>query len=203
MATLKSSDEPHFTSEPDNPINYKFHVPIVIILVTIQFFIVDIYSHFYLKYNYEKCLSSNVPGSTLFKKGEYRPVDRRVAPTDFQFVVVNKDNSATYETYYTSRGEKEVLEYLNNRFKSSFIEEDGDLYFMFLPFCGFALFILFGLCQGWRTLGSDKYFYWYSRNPLTARFRARPDLNRFETILLIYAVPLCLSPIICHVLGHG
>jgi hypothetical protein len=117
--------------------SYKFHFLIVMILLTIQFFSLDIYGHFHLKHIINKNAAPNPDGDLLYRKGEYVPLAVEEAPPAYELVLVKQRGTLLEEIYYTKKGASKVVHYWDGKWKSTRDDSFGDLLiFAFFPFCG-------------------------------------------------------------------
>lgn len=171
--------------------DYKKHLPVIVFLLTVQFFIADIYAFFYLRHAYKECLSLYEPGSSFYMKGDYSPRAEKESPPEYKFVTVEEKNDNISETYYTVSGEKIVVKYSGEgEWKSTSYVETGSNYFLFLPLCGFSLFILAIIKKAVRT---GSFFSWQ-----LSQYRN----DTVETLCLLYGVPLFSSWILFGLIGR-
>jgi len=173
------------------PIDYKFHATIVAILLLIQFFILDIYGFFYLRHVINKNSVANSSIGTLYRKGEYVPVDSHEVPPDYKVVLVKRKGELIEEIYYAAKGQERIIDFLNGKWQRS---SDGNIgaliVFLFLPLCGFILFSSAILRKAART---GTFFTWQL---------AKYPYDRFERICFIYGIPLHVSAIVFGLLGR-
>lgn len=170
--------------------NYRLHLPILLVISIIQIFITDIYSYFYLKNAYQKYLTSTTPNSTLYIEGAYSPIRPKEAPNCYKFVYVTKQNNLTKEIYFTCKGEKIIQHYKNGKLKSSEIAEDGDNYFLFLPLCGVFSWLFVCVKFSFRT---GSFFTWQ---------QIKYNLDKTEKLLVIYSIVIFLSMILSMLLEN-
>ncbi len=96
--------------------NYRIHIPIICLLLILQFFVTDIFGLVYLPMM-EGQLKKNHNG-VLYRSNEYTPLTSE-GPKNFKFVYVIKSGGLTNETYYSKEGNRTTVNLINGKWQSS------------------------------------------------------------------------------------
>ncbi len=172
--------------------SYKFHFLIIMILMTIQFFSLDIYGHFHLKHVISENSAPNPYGDVLYRKGEYVPLAVEEAPQAYELVFVKHRETLLEEVYYTKKGGSEVVHYWDGKWKSTRDNSFGDLLiFAFFPFCGV---IASFAAMAHKMSRTGVIYEWQLM---------RLPYDRFEIICYFYGFSLILSTIVFGSLGKA
>jgi hypothetical protein len=166
--------------------NYKFHLPFIILLLTLQFFTVDIFSYCFLS-TVEKRLAEKRTG-TLYKNHEYQGVSSE-SPKEYDLAYVERFSSNIIETYYSKNGTKTSVTYDSGKWRSTNIEFMASKAYMLLPMIGF---VMIGVAQLSNMIRTGNIWSWQ-----------KTTHNTFEKILLIYGIPVFVASIVFGWFGKG
>ncbi len=174
--------------------NYKFHILMIIMLLSIQYVSPDLYAFFYLRHVINKNSAPNPNGDILYKKGEYAPIDVDEAPRDYKLVLVKQRGRLLEEIYYTGKGESIAVNFLDGKS----IGTGGDIgnlgataVFAIFPVCGVILIISAVLHRRYRSEVID------TLQLMQIQF------DRTEKICLCYGIPLLVATIVFGSLGKA
>lgn len=190
-------EEVRRNSQVGRPIRYKIHIPIICIILVLQFFVMDMVAFLYLKIIENRVDRVQPTDLQFFKEGEYIPIYERNPMekaswrksledlSDYKFVLVREHESKVEEIYYTKNGFKKKLVYDGDRIKSSHRVTDypGDV-FLALPFIGVLLFIY--TCIHFRLRTGEWTIIGQLRQPLSNK----------EKTYIIYAITILFSFIV-------
>lgn len=173
--------------QKEKQIKYRIHIPIICVLLIVQFFSSDIFAYFYLKSAEKRFMEANSLDGKLYGSGEYTPLLAKdpysKIPRDYKFVFVRKNGDLTEETYYTKKGEMIEATYVGNRVQRVSGKSEPNMASFILPVIGFFItgFALFR-----EVLRTGEIFSW--------RLGRHPD--KTEKVCYLYGVPLFASGIL-------
>jgi len=169
-------------------INYRLHVPIVMLLVTVYLLTPSIAGKFYKRFVIDKLQnSSQVNG--VFRFGEYSPINRDMAPKNYLFIKLTRKGSETIEKYYESDGIVTKAIYQSGDWKLSEIRSYKEDYLFMGPIAGFVLIGFAALSRTRRLLFKGKVSeYLWNENDFW-----KYPFEKAEKIALVYGLPLFVA----------
>ncbi len=169
--------------------NFKRHIPIIILLLCFQFFISDIFGAIYLPLIERQLTKERQGGGEFYRSNEYKPRSEE-GPREFAFVYVSKSADKTIETYYSRKGNRTIVTYKGGKWQSSETEFFPTQAFLVLPFLGFCLGMFAILHKMVRT------------RALTTWTLSKYPFDNIERFCLLYGIPLFASAILFGWIGR-
>lgn len=166
--------------------NYKLHIPLIIMVLALEFFSTNIFNHFYLP-TVEKQLKEMRTG-TIFKAHEYVGLSSE-SPKDYDLAHIEKTGTTTTETYYSKNGTKVSVTYIDGRWQSTNTDYLATKTYLFLPQLAFALIAIAQISNMIRT---GNIWSWQ-----------KTTYNKFEFLLLLYGAPVFVASIVFSFIGKG
>lgn len=169
-------------------INYRLHVPIIVLLVTGYLLMPTLASKYY-----ENIVISKLRNSTevngVFNFGGYSPLNKQMAPKNYLFVKVSMKGSETIEKYYEPGGHVTKATYRNGDWQRSDFRSYKEDYLFIGPAIGFILIGFAALSRTRRVVfkGKVSEYLWNENDYWKYPFA------KTEKIALIYGLPLFLA----------
>lgn len=167
-------------------VNYKIHIPLIMMLLVLQFFSTKIFAHLYLP-SVEKQLKEKRTGIT-YKSHEYIGLSSE-SPKDYDLAYIGKTGATLTETYYSKNGTKVCVTYVDGRWQSTNTEYLANKAYLFLPILGFALI---GVARISNMIRTGNIWSWQ-----------KTTFNKLEILLLLYGAPVFVASIVFSWLGKG
>lgn len=167
----------------------KVHIPVIIVFIIIQFFILDIFSALFLQFAEAKLKKESSTSNFFYQYGLYKPISYK-APDHFAFVVVSNIEGKTIETYYLKTGKSITVTYQDGSWLHSAEMDYSIMIYCIIPFVGIVMLFLSVVSKIIRTEA-------FTRNALEKHHD-----NTFEKICILYGVPFLLSGILFGWMGR-